>query len=118
MTALIETYKQFTFEAAHQLPPYSGLHGHSFKVSVHISGSPDAKFGWAANLYELERHVEALRLQLDHSYLNDIDGLEDPSLENIAAWIWARLRPDIEGMTHVTLSRGIDGQAEGCVYRA
>ncbi|UUP18080.1 6-pyruvoyl trahydropterin synthase family protein [Nitratireductor thuwali] len=117
MTKPVETYKEFTFEAAHELPPYSGLHGHSFKVRIALTGEPDPKFGWSANLYEVERKIEEIHKTLDHGYLNQVEGLSVPSLENIAAWIWHKLHADLPAMSEVAVSRGPDGQAEGCVYR-
>jgi 6-pyruvoyltetrahydropterin/6-carboxytetrahydropterin synthase len=114
---MIETFSEFTFEAAHRLPPYSGLHGHSFMVEVVVAGPPDAEFGWAVSLTELEPHIEALRLDLDHKYLNEIDGLEVPSLENVAAWIWRRLDPIVPGLDRVVVRRGIAGRGEGCTVR-
>ena len=114
---MIETFKEFTFEAAHQLPPFSGLHGHSFRVGVHLSGAPDPVFGWPANLYEVEQRIEMVRKILDHKYLNDIDGLAIPSLENIARWIWEQMENEIPQLDRVTVARGPDGQVEGTVYR-
>ncbi|MBE1205137.1 6-pyruvoyl trahydropterin synthase family protein [Aminobacter carboxidus] len=113
---MIETFKEFTFEAAHQLQPYSGLHGHSFQVSVHLVGDPDPVFGWPANLYELEKQIELLRKTIDHTYLNDIEGLAVPSLENVARWIWDRLEPQFPQLDRVAVRRGAQGQAEGTVY--
>jgi 6-pyruvoyltetrahydropterin/6-carboxytetrahydropterin synthase len=113
----METFKEFTFEAAHQLQPYSGLHGHSFKVGVHLSGDPDPVYGWSANLYEVEKRVEAVRSKLDHRYLNDVDGLSIPSLENVARWIWDELKPAFPSLDRIEVKRGPEGQAEGCVYR-
>ena len=88
---MLETFVEFTFEAAHQIPPYSGMHGHSFKVVVYLNGKPDPVFGWTHNLYDVEAAMTATKNQLDHSYLNEIEGLEVPSLENVAYWIWHRL---------------------------
>ena len=113
----METSKQFTFEAAHSLPPYSGLHGHSFIVEVSISGDPDPEFGWPGNLYDLEPHIEAVRQELDHKHLNDIPGLSVPSIENVSRWIWERLEPHYSGLERVAVTRGSPGQMEGCVYR-
>lgn len=117
MSGSVETYTEFMFEAAHALPPHEGLHGHSFKVRVHMAGPPDPTFGWPVNLYEVEQHVEVLRKRLDHKYLNDIEGLSAPSLENVAKWIWTELHDKVERLSHVAVSRGADGQAEGCIYR-
>jgi len=113
----METFKEFTFEAAHQLPPFSSLHGHSFKVQLVMRGEQDPVFGWVANLYEVEGKVAALRATLDHTYLNNIEGLENPSLENVACWIWAKLKPELTGLDRVMVRRGSEGDAEGCTYR-
>lgn len=117
MTKPVETYKEFSFEAAHQTQPFSGLHGHSFRVSIHLCGEPDPVYGWPANLYEVEKKIASMRETLDDSYLNDIAGLEVPSLENLAAWIWKGLLPEFPQLDRVEVSRGAMGHAEGCVYR-
>jgi 6-pyruvoyltetrahydropterin/6-carboxytetrahydropterin synthase len=111
-----ETYVEFTFEAAHQTPPFSSLHGHSFRTRVYLRGEPDPVFGWSHNLYEVEPVVARIRDTLDHKYLNEIEGLSVPTLENLARWIWLRLDRAIDGVDRVELSRGRDGSAEGCVY--
>ena len=113
---MIETLKEFTFEAAHQLPPFSGLHGHSFLVQVFLRGEPDPVYGWSHNLYEVEKVVEKVRLKVDHTYLNDIEGLEHPSLENVARWIWGQLSTELDGLDRAVVRRGPDGLAEGCTY--
>jgi len=113
---MLETFVEFTFEAAHQLPPHSGLHGHSFKAVVYLTGKPDRVFGWTHNLYDVEAIIDATRKVLDHSYLNEIEGLEVPSLENVAAWIWHRLDKEIAGVDRVLVRRGVDGAGEGCSY--
>jgi 6-pyruvoyltetrahydropterin/6-carboxytetrahydropterin synthase len=113
----IETFKQFTFEAAHSLQPYSGLHGHSFTAEVCIAGDPDPEFGWPGNLYDFEPHIQAVRQELDHKYLNEIPGLSVPSIENVCRWIWERLVIHYPGLERVVVTRGSPGQMEGCVYR-
>jgi len=111
---MTETFKEFTFEAAHQIPPHSGLHGHSFKVVVFLQGEPDPVFGWSHNLYEVESAIEQVKSQLDHKYLNAVAGLEVPSLENVARWLWQELDSRLVGVDRVVVSRGFDGSAEGC----
>jgi 6-pyruvoyltetrahydropterin/6-carboxytetrahydropterin synthase len=113
---MLQTFVEFTFEAAHQLPPHSGLHGHSFKVIVYLTGKPDRVFGWTHNLYDVEAVIEDTRKLVDHKYLNDIEGLEVPSLENVAAWIWRQLNARLNGLDHVVVRRGLDGAGEGCCY--
>src|SRR5258706_3368919 len=86
----MEIYQEFTFDAAHRFPgvpeghPYHGLHGHSFVARVVLLGKVDPRTGFIADLGEIEKSCERLRERLDHKYLNEIDGLEVPSLENIA----------------------------------
>ena len=113
---MTETFREFTVEAAHQTPPYSGLHGHSFLIRIFLRGEPDPRFGWSHNLYEVDPVVEAVRGDLNDRYLNDVPGLEVPSLENLARWIWHRMAPDLPGLHRVTVQRGQPGQVEGCTY--
>ena len=93
---------------------YGGVHGHSFTARVTIAGTPDAATGFVVDLGALERACADLRAQLDHGYLNDIEGLALPSLENIAVWIWGRLILAYPGLTHVEVRR--DSSGHGCSY--
>lgn len=118
---MIEVFKEFTFEAAHHLGanvapghPYSRLHGHSFKAEIVLRGEPDPKTGWVVDFAEIDRELQALRAVLDHNYLNDIEGLQTPTLENITRWIWNRLDNVLPGLDRVMVRRGTCG--EGCVY--
>src|SRR5881392_2519678 len=85
----VELRKTFQFEAAHLLPhlPDSHkcrrLHGHSFKVDLVVSGQCDPKLGWLMDYAEISEAFRALHAQLDHNYLNDIPGLENPTSENV-----------------------------------
>jgi 6-pyruvoyltetrahydropterin/6-carboxytetrahydropterin synthase len=110
------TFKEFTFEAAHQTPPYSTLHGHTFKVELSFGGKPDPKFGWSVSLDDLQKQIDELRAAIDGKYLNDVPGLEVPSLENVSRWIWNRISASLPGLQRVLVSRGFEGQKEGCVY--
>lgn len=112
----LSTYKEFAFEAAHQTPPYSGLHGHSFRVEITLGGEPDPVFGWSHNLYNVDPIVDGLRRELDNRYLNDIEGLAVPTLENVARWIWTRLEVHIDGLECVSVRRGNPGSSEGVSY--
>lgn len=115
---MMETFIEFTFEAAHKVPPYSGIHGHTFKTTIYLAGERDPVYGWTHNLYDVEAVIDRLKHRLDNTYLNEIEGLEMPSLENVAAWIWDQLNPEIPGLDRVMLRRGADGYAEGCCYSA
>lgn len=116
----MEIYQEFSFDAAHRFPgarqghPHHGLHGHSFVARVVLAGPVDKKTGFIADLGEVERHCVLLRERLDHKYLNEIGGLEVPSLENIAAWIWENLKPALPALARVEVRR--DSCRHGCVY--
>lgn len=118
---MYEIFKEFTFEAAHHLAvnvtpghPYARLHGHSFQVEIHLRGEPDKDKNWLYDFGELDKRIAELRAALDHSYLNDIDGLEVPTLEVISRWIWRRLQNELPGLDRVVVRRGSCG--EGCVF--
>jgi len=87
-------------------------------VQIVLQGKPDPVFGWPVSLTDLEPRIEAVRQELDHKYLNEIEGLAFPSLENIAAWIWRRLGDNVPGLDHIIVRRGNAGYGEGCTYRA
>jgi 6-pyruvoyltetrahydropterin/6-carboxytetrahydropterin synthase len=110
----METFKQFTFEAAHQTPPFSGLHGHSFLVCLYLKGEQDPVYGWSHNLYEVDEIVDRVKGEIDHKYLNDIHGLEVPTLENVTRWLFRRFDGVLPGLDRLMVRRGTEGQAEGC----
>jgi 6-pyruvoyltetrahydropterin/6-carboxytetrahydropterin synthase len=116
----VELRKTFQFEAAHLLPdlPKSHkcrrLHGHSFQVEVVVAGECDAKLGWLMDYAEIATAFQPIWEKLDHNYLNDIAGLENPTSENLAAWIWQRLRPRLPLLTEVVVAETCQSR---CVYR-
>lgn len=116
-----EITKAFVFDAAHQLAAnvaadhrYAGIHGHSFAVTLAFAGVPDERTGWIRDFAEIDAIVQAVRARLDHSYLNQIDGLERPTLERIAAWIWQAIKPQLPDLVRVSIVRGSCG--EGCTF--
>jgi len=117
----VEISYRFGFDAAHHFDhfpeghPNRGMHGHSFHVEVAIVGEPDPATGFVADLGELEHACGDLRKALDHKVLNDVPGLEKPSLENISVWIWKRLKPRYAALSRVTILRDSAGQS--CTYR-
>jgi 6-pyruvoyltetrahydropterin/6-carboxytetrahydropterin synthase len=116
----MEIYKEFTIEAAHRLPHVpeghkcARLHGHSFHVAVHVEGQVDATTGWVMDFAELTEAFRPLHRQLDHNYLNEIEGLENPTSENLARWIWQRLRPTLPLLSCVVVRETC---TSGCIYR-
>jgi 6-pyruvoyltetrahydropterin/6-carboxytetrahydropterin synthase len=116
----MEIFREFTFEAAHRLPNVPAghkcarLHGHSFAVIVHITGPVDPKLGWVADFAEVKEGFRPLHEALDHRYLNEVEGLENPTSEILARWIWERLAPRLPGLSAVTVKETCTA---GCVYR-
>ena len=112
--------KDFTFEAAQTLPNVpSGhkcgrMHGHSFKVEVSIEGEVDPTLGWIYDHSLISRAMEPLLDLLDHSYLNDIEGLENPTIENMAAWLWRHLESGCPGLCEIVIH---ETPTARCIYR-
>ena len=99
------------FEAAHHLAEckdgqgYTHMHGHSFKVQLTVTGVPDGPNGWVEDLATLKTALDKVRATLDHACLNDIEGLQKPSLERLCAWIAAYVQADLPGLSAVAVSR-------------
>lgn len=97
----MDVFREFTFEAAHRLPNLPEghkcrrLHGHSFRVEVHVGGSVEAESGMVLDFADIKAAFRPLWTQLDHNYLNDVEGLANPTSENLAVWIWDRLAGDL-----------------------
>ncbi len=94
----MKIFKDLVFEAAHRLPMVPpehrcyNLHGHTFKCRIECEGPLDPKLGWVVDFADIDRALAPLMKQLDHRYLNEVPGLENPTSEVIAAWILERLR--------------------------
>ena len=103
----MEIFKEFTFESAHRLPHVpqghkcGRLHGHSFRVALHLKGPVDPHTGWIRDFSEIKALFKPTYERLDHNYLNDIPGLENPTSENLARWIWDAMKPLIPELSRV-----------------
>jgi len=112
--------KDFQFEAAHSLPRLPdghqcrNLHGHSFKVEIVIEGEVDAHIGWVYDHSRISEAMEPVLETLDHSYLNDIEGLEMPTIETLAGWIWRRLEKTLPGLREVIIH---ETPRARCIFR-
>ena len=117
----MRVYKEFFFEAAHFLPsappghPNARVHGHSFRARVAVDGEPDEKTGILVHFDDLEDAVADARAALDHRLLNEVEGLQSPTLERITMWLWDRLHNRLPGLAEIEVAR--DSCHEGCVYR-
>ena len=116
----IELRKTFQFEAAHRLPNLPAthkcqrLHGHSFQAEVVVVGELNPQLGWLMDYADITAAFKPLEEQLDHNYLNEIPGLENPTSESIAIWIWERLKPRLPLLTEVIVAETCTAR---CVYR-
>jgi 6-pyruvoyltetrahydropterin/6-carboxytetrahydropterin synthase len=117
MSARFHIVKEFGFEAAHTFGhkpkghENTRIHGHSFKVEVALSGEPDAVTGCVVDFESVTQAIEVVRGKLDHRFLNDIEGLGSPSLENLASWIAGELRPHFPELASVTVRRPTLGES-------
>ena len=115
----MEIFKEFTFEAAHRLPMVpeghkcGRLHGHSYRISVHVQGPIDPKVGWVMDFGDVKKAFKPLLAQLDHYYLNDIEGLENPTSEELARWIWHRLKLELPELSRLVVHETCTA---GCCY--
>ena len=115
----MELFCEVRFEAAHRLPNVppghkcARLHGHSYRVEVHVDGPVDEAAGWVIDFADIQSAFAPLRAQLDHYYLNEIDGLENPTSENLAQWIWQRLKPTLPLLSEVVIRETC---TSGCRY--
>jgi 6-pyruvoyltetrahydropterin/6-carboxytetrahydropterin synthase len=116
----MEIFKEYTFEAAHRLPNVppnhkcARLHGHSFHLAVHIVGDVNKQAGWVVDFADISAVVKPLIARLDHYYLNEIPGLENPTSENIAKWIWRQLKPSLPMLSKVLVKETCNC---GCIYQ-
>ena len=116
----MDIIQEFTFEAAHHLPRVAPdhkcrrLHGHSFRVALTISGELDEDKGWVVDFADLEAAFQPFLVQLDHNYLNEVPGLENPTSEIIVRWLWRNLKPALPGLSRIKLWETCESQ---CVYR-
>jgi len=116
----VEIWKEFGFESAHLLTRVreghkcGRLHGHAFRVRVALRGVPGAETGWVVDFADLKSAWKPLHETLDHRYLNDIPGLENPTSEILAGWIWDKLAPALPELSAISVRETCTA---GCLYR-
>lgn len=116
----MEIFKEFKFEAAHRLPNLpdehkcSRLHGHSFTVQLHVEGPIDEELGWIVDFGDIKQAFKPYYAMLDHHYLNEVPGLDNPTSEVLAKWIWDKVKPDLPILSAVVVSETC---TTGCTYR-
>jgi 6-pyruvoyltetrahydropterin/6-carboxytetrahydropterin synthase len=115
----MEIFKEFSFEAAHRLPNVpeghkcARLHGHSFLIAIYVSGPVGETTGWIMDFGDIKAKFNPIYHQLDHYYLNDINGLENPTSENISRWVWNKLKPELPELSKIVIRETC---TSGCVY--
>ena len=116
----MEVLKVFSIEAAHWLPNVPEghkcrrMHGHSFQVQISVEGPLDPRLGWVMDFADLKAAFQPIEDALDHRCLNDVAGLENPTSENLARWIWQRLKPELPALSQVIVRETC---TSGCVYK-
>ncbi|MDQ3821558.1 MAG: 6-carboxytetrahydropterin synthase QueD [Acidobacteriota bacterium] len=115
----MDIFKVFLIEAAHRLPNVppqhkcARLHGHSFRVEIHVNGPVGGETGWVMDFTDIKEAFQPLFTQLDHHYLNEVEGLSNPTSEHLARWIWQRLRPSLPALSKVIINETC---TSGCIY--
>jgi len=118
--AAMDVFRIFHLQCARRLPalpeshPCSRLHGHSFRVELTVSGEVDPVLGWVLDFADIEAAWRPVHAALDHRTLNDIAGLENPTSENLAMWLWQQIKPVLPGLSQVSVMETHDS---GCLYR-
>lgn len=108
-SSVMDIFKVFSIEAAHRLPNLpashkcSRLHGHSFRIEIHVRGEIQQPEGWVMDFADVKRAFQPLFDQLDHHYLNDVPGLENPTSERLAEWIYQSLKPRLPLLSMVVV---------------
>jgi 6-pyruvoyltetrahydropterin/6-carboxytetrahydropterin synthase len=117
---IMEIFKEFTFDSAHWLPNVPDdhkckrMHGHTYRVRLYISGALHPQLGWVIDFGDIKKVWAPLEKQLDHRILNDIPGLENPTAENLAIWIWRKVWTEIPNLSKVVVC---ENPTNGVVYR-
>jgi 6-pyruvoyltetrahydropterin/6-carboxytetrahydropterin synthase len=110
-----ELSQSFYFEAAHTLQrevdaaPSRRVHGHTYIAEVTLRGEADPVSGMVMDLGVLRRAIESVRLDLDHRFLNDVEGLGPATLENLCSYLWRRFAPQFDSLARVSVRRDQSG---------
>ncbi len=115
----MEIFKVFTIEAAHRLPCVPAghkcgrLHGHTFQIEVHVQGPLDPRLGWIIDFADIKGAFKPIEEKIDHHYLNEVEGLENPTSENVARWVWQQLQPSLPSLSKIVIRETC---TSGCIY--
>ncbi len=115
----MEIYKRFTFDSAHFLPNVpddhkcKNMHGHTYTLTAYFEGDLDSEMGWLIDFGDVKKVVKPIIDVLDHKLLNNIEGLENPTCEIIAIWIWNKIKPKLPLLSKVILD---ETPTSGAIY--
>ena len=116
----MEIYKDFTFEAAHQLPNVPAghkcarIHGHTYDIRIVVEGPVGERTGWVQDFDDLKIAIEPVIRELDHTCLNDARGLENPTSEMLAIWVWGKICSDLPALSRIEVK---ETRNSGCIYK-
>lgn len=112
-------YKQLTFDAAHFLPHVpethkcKNIHGHTYHLTIYIEGELDEKLGWIIDYSDLKEAIQPVIDKVDHHFLNEIPGLENPTCEIISVWLWNQIKPLLPQLKRIELK---ETPTSGAIY--
>ena len=115
----MKIFKEFRFEAAHRLPNVPPQHKcarlpeHSFLVKIEVEGPVGEDSGWVMDFGQIADAFNPILERLDHYYLNEIPGLENPTSEVLARWIWNELKPTLAELSAIQIRETC---TSGCIY--
>jgi 6-pyruvoyltetrahydropterin/6-carboxytetrahydropterin synthase len=115
----MEIFKEFAIEAAHWLPHVPAghkcrrMHGHSFRIAIYVAGEVDERLGWVMDFAEIKAAFKGIEDEIDHRCLNDVEGLENPTSENLARWLWGKLKLALPQLSKVVVRETC---TSGCIY--
>lgn len=112
-------YKQFTFDAAHYLPHVTDhhkckkTHGHTYHLTLFFDGNISPDMGWIIDYSEIKNVVTPILKLVDHQFLNEVEGLENPTCELICIWLWKKIKPLITELKRIELK---ETPTSGAIY--
>ena len=113
-------YKKFNIESARSIPnlpkthPCHHIHGHSFKIIISVKGPINKQNGFVTDFQDIDDAFSSFKKELDHSYLNDIEGLQNPTSENICIWIWDKIQSSLPNIYKIEIK---ETDSTGCIYK-
>jgi 6-pyruvoyltetrahydropterin/6-carboxytetrahydropterin synthase len=116
----MEIFKKYTFDCAHYLPNVSEdhkckkVHGHTYHLTLYFEGEIDLKYGWIIDFADIKKIVEPTIQLLDHTFLNEIEGLENPTCERMSEWLWNQIKPKISVLSKIKLK---ETPTSGAIYK-